>query len=361
MNMRDSAMKFKMLVTVGSLILAALLSPPSISETIPAAPVFTLNDWCDPISPKHNEGPAARYFTEAYVADDIKNERFDALAKKVNDWKKPGCVWADGRQRMSAFYWGLSQAFDRKTDWNIHSDRVRRLRTAYPKSDFAAVVEAEYLMQYAWSARGNGYASSVTSDGWKLFRERMETAEKVLLDSKPYSNDFPIWYVEMVKVQGYLGRDGKEISSTFMEGAKKFPNFLSLYSAMSEFTLPKWGGSWDAYDAFTNWAVENTKATEGSSLYAHLYMWTLDEIYPGENIFKVTKASWPKMRGAFDDLVKRHPNSVWSLNNYAAFSCRAGDKKTYLTIRKKVGKDTIEQAWKGQYTLDLCDSKFGYK
>lgn len=342
-------------------VFVGLVSTPAISETIPAAPMVALENWCDPISPKHNEGPAARYFTEAFVADDIINERFRALAKKVNDWRNPGCVWADGRHRMSAFYWGVSLAFNQNSDWSMLAAKVKKLKEAYPKSDFTAVIEAEYWIKYAWSARGNGYGSSVTPDGRRLFRERLEVAEKILLEAKPYSMDFPIWYAQMIAVQGFLGRDGGVISSTFKEGVEKFNNFLSLYYAMSEFMLPKWGGSWVGYDSFVNWAVENTKATEGNSLYAYLYMIPVDEIYPGEDVFKVTKASWPKMMAGFDDLVKRHSNSYWILNNFAAFSCRAADKKKYIEVRKKIGPEVIEQAWKRPYTQDLCDSKFGYK
>jgi hypothetical protein len=31
-------------------------------------------------------------------------------------------------------------------------------------------------VRHAWKARGNGFANTVTADGWKLFQERIENA-----------------------------------------------------------------------------------------------------------------------------------------------------------------------------------------
>src|SRR6185369_15585833 len=198
--------KLKKIFTAALVSTVVAIAGIALGESIPAAPAFSLKDWCDPIGPKHNEGPAAHYFTEAYVADNLRNEQFGELARKVEAWKKPGCIWDDGRPRMSALLWGYEQAFDRKTDWSTHANRIENLKKAFPNTDFAAVAEAEYWNQYAWSARGSGFASSVTPDGWKLLRERLEKAENVLITSQSYASELPSWYVEMINVQRYLGR-----------------------------------------------------------------------------------------------------------------------------------------------------------
>ena len=51
------------------------------------------------------------------------------------------------------------------------------------------LLKGQSYVQMAWLARGGGYADTVTRDGWKLFQERLATAENALtnawrLDSK---------------------------------------------------------------------------------------------------------------------------------------------------------------------------------
>src|SRR5207302_6524764 len=40
------------------------------------------------------------------------------------------------------------------------------------------VYRGEFYIKFAWDARGGGYAGTVTPEGWKLFRERLDEATK---------------------------------------------------------------------------------------------------------------------------------------------------------------------------------------
>lgn len=317
------------------------------------------DNWCEPISPQHTEGPAAYLFTVGYVRYDLISGSFKELDKKVKAWKNPDCVWNDGRPIMFALLAGYSEAFDDLSDWSAGAIRVEKLRKEYPRTNFAALAEAQYWVSYAWNARGTGYSSSVTKEGWKLFNQRLEKAEAILIESKPYADDLPGWYELMMRVQKYLGRPANEIDKVFIEGTEKFRKYFRLHTTMGLFMLPKWGGNWDMFDRLVKWSVDKTKEAYGISLYARLYMFAHAELQEGEDLFKVTKASWPQMRRGFEDLMKLTPKSIWNLNSFAAFSCMAGDKKTYLVLRKKIGVNTIEQAWEA-VSLDLCDRKYGH-
>ena len=66
------------------------------------------------------------------------------------------------------------------------------------------------------------------------------------------------------------------------------------------------------------------------------------------------------MKVGFEDLMARHPKSNWNLNNFAKFACEAGDKKTFLALRRQIGKNVMGAAWQGSPNLDLCNEKFGY-
>ena len=59
--------------------------------------------------------------------------------------------------------------------------------------------------------------------------------------------------------------------------------------------------------------------------------------------------------------MRLYPESKANLNDFAALACEAGDKKTFLSLRKKIGKDYIKESWEKNYSLELCEAKFGYK
>jgi hypothetical protein len=278
----------------------------------------------------------------------------------ANEWNNPECVFDDGRPKLSALKDGYSLVFERQPDWSSSSSRLDELKNKFPNMPFVALAETRYWSEYAWDARGTGFASSVTPDGWNLFRERLEKAEKILLDTKSYSAQLPIWYDEMILVQSALGRPEDERDKTFLEGAQKHKTYYPIYFTMLNFLSPKWGGSWETVDNFVKWSVENTKEIDGNTMYARLY-WSASQGLPKDvKLFRDTLASWPKMKSGFEDLMARHPKSKWNLNNYAKFACMAEDKKVFLALRRKIGKDVIDAAWAQKPSLDLCEVKFGY-
>jgi len=306
-----------------------------------------------------NDGPATVDQQASMIETYFWNTE-DMLDRSVSAWNIPTCVFDDGRPKLSVLKYGYSRIFTNQTDWSKSLDRINYLKKRFPNKPFVALAEAQYWAEYAWNARGQGYASSVTREGWKLFHERLEKAEKVLIDTKSYSSELPTWYDQMILVQSALGRSEEDRDKTFIEGTKRYKTFYSTYFTMLNYLSPKWGGTWETVDNLVKWSVDNTKEIDGNSMYARLYWVASGELPEGESLFKNTRASWPKMKTGFEDLIARHPKSNWNLNNFAKFACQAGDKKTFLVLRRKIGKSVMDSAWEGNPSLDLCETKFGF-
>ena len=306
-----------------------------------------------------NDGPDAKESYKAHVELYFwKNENW--LKGAADEWKKPACVFDDGSPMLASLKDGYSLVFKNQPDWSASLSRLQYLKNKFQNEPFVAIAEARYWSDYAWQARGTGFSSSVTPDGWKLFRERLEKEERILLDTKLYADALPIWYDEMIIVQSALGRPEDERDKIFLEGAQKYKTYYPIYFTMLNFLSPKWGGSWETVDNLVKWSVENTKEIDGNTMYARLY-WSASQGLPKDvKLFGDTLASWPKMKSGFEDLMARHPKSKWNLNNYAKFACMAKDKKVFLALRRKIGKDVIDAAWEQKPSLDLCEVKFGY-
>ena len=57
-----------------------------------------------------------------------------------------------------------------------HLARLEKWRAQYPQSITVYTTLAATYVNYAWQARGNGYANTVTDEGWQLFRDRIHQA-----------------------------------------------------------------------------------------------------------------------------------------------------------------------------------------
>lgn len=308
-----------------------------------------------------NDGPLAYSNFVAQVAINFKrNDKTLAhLESDANEWNTPGCVFDDGEPVISSLTKGFDSVFTRGKDWSESLARVQLVRTKFPDAPFAALAEAVYWRNYAWHGRGGGFANGVTQEGWKLFRERLEKAEKVLIDSKPYAAELPNWYAEMIAVQGALERPAIDRANIFLEGAQKYKTYYPIYHSMLHFFTPYWGGSWEEVDKLIIWSVENAHESVGNSMYARLYSSVFSKLPKEVSFFKDTRVSWPKMKLGFEDMMTKYPKSKWNLNNFAMFACMAEDKDTFLTLRNKIGADIMPEAWQ-RVPLELCEIKAGY-
>lgn len=336
-------------------------TPPAMPENKPPAP-----KWCTEVfwlegQPKQEEGKAlVGYFTfslSAYIA----RKDFDGLRMMFDQVNDPKCLFADGRPRLSTIPLGFIYYFSNVPDWAKSREAVEEVKKAMPKEPIAALFEAQYWISYAWSARGSGYSSSVSQEGWKLFKERLAQAEKVLTESKDYASSSPLWYDLMLVAKSAGGGPESERDAVFAEGVDKYDWYLPLYFTRQSFLTPWWGGDWDRIESFALWSVKKTKKTMGETMYARLYWSVAGNDYQVNNVFKESKASWPKMKKGFDDLMKRFPESRRNLNAYARFACTADDRQTYLRLRKLIGNDITEDTWSSHRRPEVCDAKFGYK
>ncbi len=286
------------------------------------------------------------------------NKQFDDLDRLFADWNNPAERTADGQWKLVAFSEAMDVLFWQPNDRDAVHEIVRDWRARNPRSAAAAIAEARYWSDYGWSARGDGPASSVAPEGWRLLSERLENAQKVLTDSKPYASESPLWGRVQIEVGLGLNWSKAELLRVFQESAARQPYFYSLYTEMVNALLPKWGGSWELVDDFIRAAVKNTEAVEGYSLYSRLY-WAVDPCNcNGPGLFTNSLANWPDMKRGFEDLIHRYPHSAWLANRYAAYACMAGDKDTFVRLRLTIGKIIVPAAWPQSPSLDVCDHRF---
>ena len=333
--------------------------PPGMRGPMPPLTVPKLADANQ--HPLWFDGTQGEYNLSRLVTGLFDRGQFADLEKLFDDWQNPTERLADGRWKLAIFEKALRAEFERSTDWDRLYAHIQEWQLAFPKSRPATLTEAIYWRTYAWDARGTGYSNSVTQDGWQFFRQRLEKAQAVLLESKTYTSTSPLWARMFLATAGDLNWPKQKLLDTFRELAKSQSNFDQLYLTVVGTLVPKWGGNWQLVDNFVREAAGMTQEFDGYSMYARLY-W---QVYLWEgsqtDLFRGTRAMWPDMKKGFEDQMRAYPHSAYNLNTFAAAACMAGDKEEFQSLRFRIGKFVIPDAWPSNYSPDLCDHKFAAK
>lgn len=339
-----------------SLCAAALLSSlaglPASAQVVIPAPPLRQPGTPGPAAPAAEPANSFAAFHKARMdaTTAVMNEDFDIPDRVHDEYLRSGLRSTHGLFMVEAIQHGWDLHFS-TPDGATAMRWVDKWARARPGSRLRKLVEAIRWQRQAWEARGGGYASSVPGEGMKLFRERLALAAKALEAAEPEGKQSPIWYWVALVVAGSSGQPQARFDALFEEAVGRFPHYHTLHYTRMNYLLPQWGGSFEAVDSFIQRSVERTRQVDGEAFYAWLYV-DVARKFDGD-LFSGTKASWPRMRKGFEDMVARYPDD-WNRNLYATFACRARDRETTARLLTQLGgKAMLGEASPG-HTTDSC-------
>lgn len=225
---------------------------------------------------------------------------------------------------------------------------VEAWKAAMPDSTFVPLFEAIYWIQSAWAARGSGYASSVSKEGWILFEERLAKSERTLAEAPRSLKATALWHQYRLHVALDKNGTAQSTLAVFREGTMAHPAYVPLYHYMAQRLVPKWGGNYADLETFVETSTRNSQAQLGRSLYAWLYV-----LLAGDNAPGVTKMSWPKARESFRDLTKRYEAPQWP-EMYASFACWARDRNAFDEALALARRPLDSRSWLPGHGPDAC-------
>jgi len=258
-------------------------------------------------------------------------DELDTLARKYRSSKE---CYADGIWKLKEVYEGLVPD-DNESDsrWERRLAAIREWIKARPESITARVALADVLISYAWKARGNGYANTVSQNGWNLFRERLKESVQVLNDSRNFKETCPRWWSNMLSASLGLGVDRQTYQAVFNEAVKAEPANAGYYLQMAHYLLPRWHGKPNDIAVFLKSAADQIGGDDGDVLYARV-AWYLQGIEG--NVFDERNLSWERADHGFQVLEKRFPDSPL-VRNGRAYIAVIGCPKTLLPRRLVAG------------------------
>jgi membrane associated rhomboid family serine protease len=305
-----------------------------------------------------NDGPAMRRELGCRAQRLFLTGDYRQLESLMNQYMVQLEDLPDGSSRYEAIVSGLTNlfrfggvdalsAFGRTSDW----------RRAVKGSVMADLTEAILICEWAYGARGMGFANSVSSQNMAIFSYRSEMAAAALAEMADRAADNPHWYALSLDVGLDQSKDKNELRKIFDQGFERSPNYRPLFGHMLRILMPRWSGSYGEVDEFINAIQEKTAASRGYERYAQLYSVYARAEGDELKLFADTPAFWSGMRSGYLGLIKRYPASDFVLNSFANFACRAGDPVEYGRLREAVGKRLSSTAWSSKYSLADCDKQ----
>ena len=190
-----------------------------------------------------------------------------------------------------------------------HLAELEKYRSEFPQSPAPLLAQGKAYINYAWEARGSGFAYTVTEEGWELFRTRIAKARELLEQSLELgAKDGEIFAALLLAARGE-GRSLEETRAVLEEGIKLDPAYMRMYTAMTEYLLPRWHGEPGDVERFAVEMKDRLQGDIGLDAFAHIAL--MNNQYDCLDTNALFRGGFDRatLVQAADVLVKRYPNA----------------------------------------------------
>lgn len=256
-----------------------------------------------------------------------------------------------GGWKLRAFYKILRDPGSRTaTDevWNAHIQRLERWIAASPDSAAPRIALAGTYIGFAWKARGGGPGDTVTSEGLKLFYERVQKARDTLDEAKSISAIDAQWFVEMETVAMAQGWDRDKTKKLVQEAGSVEPGYFYTYDQYVSYLLPRWYGKPGEAEDFLKSISDRIGGAEGDSIYFQI----ATNFNCCRPIAWLPGISWDRVREGFAATEKLYGTTNQELNALAFMAVRQGDTETAQQLFGRIGENWDQDVWGGKPRFD---------
>ncbi|MDD2899339.1 MAG: DUF4034 domain-containing protein [Desulfuromonadaceae bacterium] len=302
----------------------------------------------------NNDAVIVRSALEKQIQSMFENKKYTELDAMADEFRTTKSRFLDGEWKLQTFY----TAFDLGTnnpdsEFDKYFKLAEEWQKVRPSSITAQCVLAKVWLDYAWHARGGGYASEVKENTLQIVNERVDKAWKIV--NKPLApnvSECPNRLNLILRLARARGVDKNTFESFFQKAIRQEPGYYQHYEVKAVYLEPKWGGEEGDWQKFINKVLKQNPLGEGASIYTRT-AWTLHRrqdwvTYDNSGI------SWDKMKEGFTEINRNYPGSMWNINFFAKFACLAKDKETLVELLKQVDSGVkYNNAWR-DINMDDC-------
>jgi len=303
------------------------------------------------------EPPAADSWTHPSEAFKEKNfEKLESLAVEYTaDQGNPD----NGMPAITRYYLALELAADDEMQWEDVFQTTQAWRAKYPDSHVARIVHAKQFIHYAWDARGDGAARTVSRENYQLFYERLKQALAIIKeipeeDLKQYP-DAACCYLTCLNG---LGLPRKDFTKLYFQLAETFPDYVNLHMTAAHFSTPSWGGAPGEWERNLRQAIKHLSAEKSAEVYADtIYRMVRRGHGYGQSFvdtMQAAKIDETKLKKGLISLSKKEGDGVYYHSALAHFALRhENDAKACRDWLEKTGWKIDSRIWQSEKTFDV--------
>ncbi|MGC2236023.1 MAG: hypothetical protein WA584_07670 [Pyrinomonadaceae bacterium] len=301
-----------------------------------------------------------RKFDETIETDKLSRRAFEELEKENFAWIEQQAEKArKGKELLPGGYWKIAYIYfgldapANNTDeaYQKHFERLNRWKEKFPKSITARVALASSWFSYSAEASGTGYAYTVSDEDRKLSHERLENAEKELLEAKNLQGKCPHWYFLMLSLARNQGWEFKDYEALYRDAVAYEPDYYYFQRDKAIYLMPRYhgkSGEWEAY-------VENVSNEIGGEKGAMMYYLLLSycTVNINDNYFDKKKFSWEKAKRGFDAIEKNFKMEKQRLNEFAKFTVYANETAAAKEAFERIGENWLASIWTSKENFEM--------
>ncbi|MGB8355116.1 MAG: hypothetical protein WCD79_14560 [Chthoniobacteraceae bacterium] len=193
-----------------------------------------------------------------------------------------------------------------------------------PDSPARAALQGWYYIDYAWNARGSGYADTVSPDGWKLFGERLKKANDILETAYTNSDIKSVVAGNMITVELGQGEGRDQMEMWFQHAIADDPDDYTAYQNKLRYLLPRWYGS---EQEMWNFGMECARTQNWSSKIPMILVEAWQYGF-ADNPKKYSMAEWwEPLEKVFHTYLEHYPESTIYRSKFAKYAAKSGHWK----------------------------------
>jgi len=269
------------------------------------------------------------------IETDLVEEKFDELDRMAYQLKE--------------FYGALDKPMLTDKDTLDHMAHLRHWIAQRPDSITARVALATSLHRWAWVARGNSMANTVTDNGWKLFDQRIQESLDVLNAASKLRERCPQWYAEMMIVGLAQGWDEPKMREVFEQGIQFEPEYFDLYKQMAMYLLPKWEGKPGEAVDFATSSADRVGGEQGDAIYFHIAVSVVGK--NGRN-YGVKEMDWARIQRGYQAITAQYGTTGRLKNKMAWFAYRFRDAAVARQQFELIGDRWDRDVWHDRERFD---------
>lgn len=240
-------------------------------------------------------------------------------------------------------------------DWYpLYRDVSRELYNALrvaPNADPYVVkfVGGRHHIEEAWRARGTGWASEVTEEGWRGFEANLEVARRLLTQAWELHPEFPHAPTQMITVtMGGGGEPDQTERLWFDRAVRAQVDFPQAYRSLVWALRPRWGGSHEEMYSFGLECLGTGRFDTDVPMYFAYALQQITEDLDGERRYWRMPETREHLETLFEGYAKAgrpEKERTWYESVHAACDLLCGEYDEAAQRLEKLGDKLDEQAF----------------